>query len=350
MIKETQISDPNWNIYVKKISDYDVFYLKEYALAFMDNTGMKDVPMLLVYENGNDYAVNVVFRRDVADGEGFVGRLEKNKYFDLVSPYGYGGFIGRISDYSSLIREYSEFCKDASFISEFVRFGLFSDYHKYFDGCVETRTHNVIRSLDKTIDGIWMDVKQKVRKNVKRAVKNGLEIIIDEAGEYLDDFLRIYYATMDRANAEQGFYFPRRFFETLNRMDGNCCYFHVCHEGKIISTELVIYGPDNCYSYLGGTDSRYFDLRPNDFLKWEIIKWAQGKGLKNFVLGGGYGSDDGIFQYKSSLAPHGIVDFYIGRRIFDMEKYDYLCELKGVKSHSIELDKIVYFPEYRGGV
>ena len=88
---------------------------------------------------------------------------------------------------------------------------------------------------------------------------------------------------------------------------------YVVHEGKIISTELVIYGTENAYSYLGGTDRDYFDVRPNDYLKYEIIKWAKAKGLKNFVLGGGYGADDGIFQYKLCLAPHGEYDFYIGR-------------------------------------
>lgn len=37
--------------------------------------------------------------------------------------------------------------------------------------------------------------------------------------------------------------------------------------------------------------------RANDFLKFEVIKWAKEKGFKNYVLGGGYGTDDGIFQY-----------------------------------------------------
>ena len=32
------------------------------------------------------------------------------------------------------------------------------------------------------------------------------------------------------------------------------------------------------------------------------------------VLGGGYGADDGIFRYKRSFAPHGLVPFFVGRR------------------------------------
>ena len=110
----------------------------------------------------------------------------------------------------------------------------------------------------------------------------------------------------------------------------------------MISAELVIYGSENCYSYLGGTNSEYFDLRPNDFLKYEIIKWAKNKGLKNFVLGGGYGSDDGIYQYKLSLAPHGVYNFYIGRKVFDQKSYDELVSLRDEN----ELNE-KFFPLYR---
>ena len=128
-------------------------------------------------------------------------------------------------------------------------------------------------------------------------------------------------------------------------MRENVMYFHVFYEGKVISTELVIYGAENCYSYLGGTNREYFDLRPNDFLKYEIIKWAKEKGLKNFVLGGGYGADDGIFQYKTCLAPRGIVDFYIGRKIFDKEKYKSLVEIRANENPSCR--ESGYFPQYR---
>jgi hypothetical protein len=76
-------------------------------------------------------------------------------------------------------------------------------------------------------------------------------------------------------------------------------------------------------------------------LKYEIIKWAKEKGLKNYVLGGGYGADDGIYQYKYALAPHGQCEFYIGRKTFDQSSYDHLVALR-----KEELNE-KYFPLYR---
>ena len=334
-----------WNSCVRSFQNYDVFYLREYVLAFMNENEKNGVPVLLYYENGADRAINVVFKRDVALDEKMQDKIAVGEYFDLVSPYGYGGFWGSITDYEALNRTYHEFCISQHYICEFLRFELFSDYHSHYDGEVETRTHNVVRNLEMSLDEMWMDFKQKVRKNVKKANNNHLEIVIENTDEHLQDFLDIYYSTMERSNAESEYYFSKEFFEILNRMSDNIMYFHVIYEGKVISTELVIYGAENCYSYLGGTNREYFDLRPNDFLKYEIIKWAKEKGLKNFVLGGGYGADDGIFQYKTCLAPKGIVDFYIGRKVFDDENYKKLVDIRAEENPGCL--ESGYFPKYR---
>lgn len=58
-----------------------------------------------------------------------------------------------------------------------------------------------MRNLENPIDKIQMDFKKKVRKNVERANICRLEIIVDEAGAYMDDSLRIYYGTIERSDA-----------------------------------------------------------------------------------------------------------------------------------------------------
>ena len=103
----------------------------------------------------------------------------------------------------------------------------------------------------------------------------------------------------------------------------------------------------NCYSDFDGTNREYFDLCPNDFLKYEIIKWAKEKGLKNFVLGCGYGADDGIFQCKTCLAPKEIVDFFIGHKVFDNKMYKALVDIRSENNMSIANTK--FFPAYRAG-
>ncbi len=337
--------EEKWNSVVKQQGDYDVFYLASYAKAFAKQG--EGTPILIHCTEGEKSAVSVMFKRDIADCEYFAGKLSHGEAYDLISPYGYGGFWGQQGITPKMLEEYQNYCKENHFVCEFVRFELFSDYYKQYAGEVETRTHNVVRSLEMPIDEMLMDFEHKVRKNIKHAQRENLQILIEENGNHMEDFLRIYYGTMERNDASDTFYFDRTFFETINEMSGHYVYVYVLHEEKIISTELIIFGTEHAYSYLGGTDSEYFNVRPNDFLKFEAIKWLKERGLKTFVLGGGYGADDGIFRYKKSLAPNGIVDFYIGRNIFDEQEYKRLVESR--ERNGEVLDE-AYFPKYRAKI
>ena len=332
-----------WREIVKSFNKYDVFYLPEYVEALKIHGDGE--PILFYYNDGKTKAMNVIMKRDIAKTEFFKDKIEENKYFDLSSPYGYGGFIIEGEDYKKVNESYEEYCKKNNIICEFVRFHLLENYQEKYSGEAINIKHNIIRKLNMPPEEMLMDFEHKVRKNIKKANRNNLQIQIDTTGETLDNFLEIYYSTMDRNNAEQEYYFDKSFFEKINEMKENVAYFNVLYEGKIISTELVIYSPNNCYSYLGGTLSEYFDLRPNDFLKYEIIKWAYSKGIKNFILGGGYGGeDDGIYRYKKSFSPNGIYDFYIGKNIFNEKIY---AELVKIREESGKIENTNFFPLYR---
>ena len=96
----------------------------------------------------------------------------------------------------------------------------------------------------------------------------------------------------------------------------------------------------------------YFEKRPNDLLKSELIKWARTNEIKYFVLGGGYGSEDGIFRYKKAFFPNDVVDFNTGRWVINNQLYsEILIEAKakyeaenGVSEEFNEKD---FFPAYR---
>ena len=205
-----------WDSIVYSFPNYDVFYLSGYSKAFMNEKPKNGIPILLYYENENDRAINVVLRRDIAMDEKLSQKIDEGKYFDIIVPYGYGGFWGIVSDWNMLNQTYTQYCIKKHYICEFVRFELFTEYHKYYDGEIETRTHNVVRSLEMPLEEMWMDFKQKVRKNVKKANTYNLKCIIENNDSHLEDFLRIYYSTMDRSNAEGEYYFSKQFFEDIS--------------------------------------------------------------------------------------------------------------------------------------
>lgn len=332
-----------WDSIVKSFINYDVNYLCDYVSAFKEIED--EEPILFYYESNNTRAIYVFIKRDISNSIYFKGKIPEKTFFDIISPYGYGGFLIEGSDPKSVYDSFTEYCTKNDFVSEFVRFHLLSNSKDYFPGLLESNMHNIIRTLDLPLDEIVADFEYSVRKNINKAMRSGLIIEVDTDGNRINDFLEIYYETMTRTGANASFFFPKKFFEDLNSMVGQFVYIHVLFEEKVIASELVLYGAENCYSFLGGTNKDYFKYRPNDFLKFGIIKWAQSIGLKRFILGGGYGREDGIYNYKKAFSPNGEIDFFVGKRILDCEKYDQLVLLREhIGQHKLDKE---FFPEYR---
>ena len=174
-------------------------------------------------------------------------------------------------------------------------------------------------------------------------------MIKSDNNDGLDKFLHVYQSTMKRRN---GYEFSAQYFKNLcERLNNQIMFFYSVHKNSVISVELVLIGSENVYSFLGGTLADKFHLRPNDLLKYEIIRWARGIGKKRFILGGGNYENDGIFQYKIAFSPKGAVPKYEGKRILNQQYYDQLVE-NNLKWHGINDRKWIpnrsFFPRYRG--
>lgn len=273
---------------------------------------------------------------------------------DTTSPYGYGGAFccGDVRAHGDAFwGELSGWQRSQGIVTEFVRFSLFEEDLLAYPGDREQKLVNVVRTLDLDEEALWRSYEHKVRKNVNKARRSGVTIDVETSGDGLDDFLRIYEATMDRREAARGFYFPRSFFETIVReLDGWYAFFHARREGRTISTELALVSGENVYSYLGGTDADSFEFRPNDLLKHELILWSKRAGKRRFVFGGGYSMDDGIFRYKRTFAPEGLVPYFIGRRVVDEARFAALDHAHLAAARTADptwTPNPAFFPAYR---
>ncbi len=280
--------------------------------------------------------------------------IDNNYYYDIVTPYGYGGpLILACQDIQKLMNEYyvafSDYCNKNNIICEFIRFHLFDnvDVRKYYYGETKATLENVIVNTTGSYEDIWKNYNHKIRKNVNKALKQGLTVVYEENDKHLDAFLDIYYTTMKRNNASQFYYFKKEYFEQIvHSLFGSFVFFYIFYENKIISTELVLFSKNYAYSFLGGTNENYYDYRPNDLLKNEIIKWCNLKNIQKFILGGGHQSGDGIYIYKRFFANEPDVMFYTGKYIFNKSKYTYFVEKRKEENSEFDLNSN-YFPLYR---
>jgi len=325
----------------------DLYFNPNYAKIYEDIDGESET---FVYECQYGKITNTYILRKVK------WQIDGEEYYDIVTPYGYGGPLAEnITDIDKLMSDYKEafekYCEEHHIICEFIRFHLFDNVdvrEHYYGETIHMLDNVVVNTTGNFDEDIWMNYEHKVRKNVKKAQKNDLEIVIENNLNHLSGFLDIYNSTMDRNNADSYYYFGEKYFQDIARLlPDNFMYFHVFKDGKIASTELVLCSENYAYSFLGGTYTEFYEYRPNDFLKNEIIKWCNQTGRKKFILGGGYHKDDGIYRYKRCFTPDPDVPFYIGRHIFDQEKYNKMVELRTQSDPDFN-QETGYFPKYRG--
>lgn len=276
--------------------------------------------------------------------------------YDITTPYGYGGpYKWKAKNPETLAlefwREFNRWAVKTGIVSEFMRFSLFEDELLSYPGTKVHRFDNIVRNLNMNEEELWLDIKKQLRNNIRKAIRNGIKIEEDFTGKKLNHFLEIYYSTMDRRNADSWYYFPKTFFEQINRdLAGYLAYFFATLNGQTISATLVLVSSRAAYLFLGGTYEDYLSICPNSYLDYEIMLWAKNRGLRYVVFGGGHGSNDNIYRYKKSFAPTGIVPFYTGTRIINEKLYYLIIENKKTiyKQEGIEWNpKEGYFPAYR---
>jgi len=241
--------------------------------------------------------------------------------WDTTTAYGYGGpFAWNVAPEETIDfwPQFERWARQEHVVTSFARLSLFADQILPFDGMVEIDGPNIVRSLTDPEDRIWASYEPKVRKNVRRARERGCSLLVDTTGAYLEEFHRVYTATMQRRQASSQYFYPRSFFESLIRgLEGRFVFFHVRLHGKVVSTELVLLSERHAYSFLGGTLEEAFDARPNDFLKHESFLWCRSAGKTAVVLGGAYRGQEGLLRYKSAFAPLGSVPFAVGKKAYD---------------------------------
>jgi len=282
-----------------------------------------------------------------------------NALMDFISPYGYSGPIisNKVDDsfIKNAWRETEKYFKSVNTVSCFLRLALDSQVSG-FPGEIYPTMKNIKGEILNE-ERQWLEFDHKVRKNVNKALREGLESKIIFGSELsendLSNFFDIYKNTMARNNAQNNFFYSIEAFKNFAAESGDICLFSFIYDKKkAISVEMALISDDSIFSFLGGTLSESFEKRPNDLLKFELINWARNNKIKYFVLGGGYGTEDGIFRYKKAFFPKDVVDYYTGRWIISQQFYDNISKDTKIEyiannDFSEEFELKDFFPSYR---
>jgi len=340
----TLVEAKKWDEIVRSFENFDVYYLSGYVKAFKLHGDGE--PMLIYYENDSLRGINVVMKRDISNCEYFKDTIPENTYFDLATPYGYGGWLieGDFANKQMVFAEYESWCIKNNIVSEFVRF------HPVLENADFSRENYEVIDLGNTVcldisnpEVIWANITSKNRNVIRKAEKSGVEIHISQKQEIYENFTEIYNKTMQHDNADDYYYFAKEFYESIRKdLCDNAKVFYAELEGKIIAASIILIENGKLNYHLSGSVFEYRNFAPSNLLLYKAALWGCENGCKTFHLGGGVGSgEDSLFKFKKSFYRNDdLKQFSIGKKIFMKKEYDWLLHLRG----EIESN---FFPKYR---
>ena len=290
----------------------DLMFSKEYA-----NLYLKDGEEVFEfkYKEGNKIFRTLSIKRPIKK----VGNeIINEKYFDLESPYGYGGYLLNSEDEKFIkkaFNEYKTYCQEENIVAEFIRFHPFIvPIKNELDFCMHDR--NIVVKEINNGKSVLDSYSSKVRNIIRKCDK----MIQIRKSKNINKFIEIYYYTMKKNNADDFYYFDKKYFGKLLKLDDVVLYEAV-FENNIIAMSFFIFSHFGYYHLSANTPNSY-KLNANYLLLHYAFIEAQRRNVKYFILGGGTTSDpnDSLLKFKKKFSKL-LKPFYIGGIIFNKNKY-----------------------------
>uniref|UniRef100_UPI0040497790 hypothetical protein n=1 Tax=Flavobacterium sp. TaxID=239 RepID=UPI0040497790 len=316
----------------KSSLDVDTYYLPAY-LNFDAKIQGGEYEIFVLVED-NNYFIYPYIKIPLNE-------YKMGKYFDLASPYGYGGPISNNRDFFQRAEHYfinyiSKFC-----VTEFVRYNWRYDFK--FEVNIENLQNRkiVIVNLQNGFETVWnTSFSSKNRNLVNKMIKDGFEFIISKSVSDLNLFIDMYYDTMNNVSADNFYFFDRAsIIELYGELHEKVILAKVIKDDTLCGAALFFISDTGSIYFLSARDILLSKFPITNFLISKVIEKLISLNIKILNLGGGLSNndDDSLFKFKKNFS-NTCSDFWVGKRIHNKEIYNDLINLwikdKGLDDYS----------------
>lgn len=316
-----EISDKKrWEETIKRCIFYDIYH------TYFYHSLESSFPSILIVSEFNDEIIAFPFK---------IRNIEETGYYDLTSVYGYCGPISN-KDFNVLSeehfnffhKEFLKFCSKNFVVSVFSRLHPLSDYGAFFNRFGE------VTNLNKTI---VIDVAQpsqeqvkEYRKSTKYEIKylreKDYSIIETKNHDDIENFIEMYYKTMEKVRAFDRYYYDRDYFHGfLNNDDYEVKLLMAQKNGQYAAGAIFTVVGNVMQYHLATTAEDSIKDAPMKLILDEARLRAIDQNLEFLHLGGGFAGrdDDSLFLFKSGFSKKKL-DFSIWKLITNIEQYNKL--------------------------
>ncbi len=165
----------------------------------------------------------------------------------------------------------------------------------------QARWHGI--DLDKDMDLVWQGFHSGARRAIRKAERNGLVAYLAKSTADLRTFFEMHRGV--RKHKYRMLAQPYAFFQNIWRHfveEDQGTLMLVQQEGRILGGALFLEWQDTLYYKFNASMPGTLDLRPNDLVIWEGIRYAKAKGLTRFDFGLSDWDQEGLVRYKRKYA------------------------------------------------
>ena len=154
--------------------------------------------------------------------------------------------------------------------------------------------------------------RDSTRRNIRKAIKEGVEVRIEDSFESIRQFYRLNCFTRKEHGLPPQ---PFRFFENLHRhlISRGAGFVAIAyHESSPVSAAVYLHAEHKGFYKYGASDKNHFHLRANNLVMWEAIRWYLKNGYSSLCFGRTEVENEGLNQFKAGWATEeGTIRYYM---------------------------------------
>ena len=180
-------------------------------------------------------------------------------------------------------------------------------------------THMLDLTKDET--HIFSRFRSNTRRNIRKAMREGVQIEISNSMESFNEFYHLHVKTRKRhGTAIEPFQFHQNIFKHIISKEKGIVVLALYRKKIIAAAVYFHFGKLSDFQF-GASDMKYQHLRPSNLVMWEAIKWYSQNGFKSLSLGVTDLENSGLRHYKNGMAT---TEKTIGYYVYNFVKRDFI--------------------------
>lgn len=153
--------------------------------------------------------------------------------------------------------------------------------------------------LDRDVDSVFRQLHNMHKRNIKKATKEGVQVISGTTADDLEDFYKLHLQTRRRQGVPVQ---PRKFFDLLleNIIGKGLGFILLAYaDDEFVAGGVFLHWQDTLTYKYGASADVGRNLRANNLIMWTAIRWGCENGYRVFDMGKTDLENSGLREFKT---------------------------------------------------